>query len=177
MQFRSAVTLAFAAGLAVGCSSPEETGDAEAPEPVATQSPTPTPTTTNTPTDGQPLAEGEWFIEESASGASAAFGPPQTEAVLLIRCDKPTRTLTLTRAGDAEQAQTYTIEAGGQAATLDMEPVGGPLPTLEAEIDPGASVFSGFTEAGGVITMTSPDGEALRVPTAPGISRVFEACS
>ena len=172
MHFRAALTTAIAAGLATACSSPEESGETELPEPVLTQNPAPAAAP-----DGQPLAQGQWFIEENASGASAAFGPPESEAVLLIRCDRPTGTLTLTRAGDAEEAQTYTIEAGGRAATLDMQPTGGPLPTLEAEIEPTAPVFSGFTEPGGAITVSSPEGDTLRVPTAAGISRVFESCT
>ena len=56
-------------------------------------------------------------------------------------------------------------------------PTGGELPMLEEEIDRDMPIFKQFAETGTVITVTAPDGEALRLPGAPGIARVIEACS
>ena len=165
----SALALALAA-CSSGAGEADET--AAAPEPVMTQNPTPTAAP-----DGSPLAEGRWNITEDAGGASAAFGPPDGEALLVIACDRPSSTLTLVRSGAGEGAQQYVVEAGDAAASLDMMPIDGPLPTLRAEIASNAPVFAGFAEENNVITLSAPDGEALRVPSAQGIGRVFEACS
>ena len=172
----SAFLAASALALALtACSSGADEADetaASAPEPVMTQNPTPTAAP-----DGSPLAEGSWNITEDAGGASAAFGPPDGEALLVIACDRPSSTLTLVRSGAGEGAQQYVVEAGDAAASLDMMPIDGPLPTLRAEIASNAPVFAGFAEENNVITLSAPDGEALRVPSAQGIGRVFEACS
>lgn len=173
MQFRTAFTLALAAGLASACSSePEGSDEAAVPEPVMTQNPVPTAAP-----DGSPLTPGTWNITENAEETTAMFGEEATEADLVLTCNRASGAVTLTLASGNTGADTYIIEAGGQAASLDMQPTGGELPQMTAEIEPTASVFQGFMQENGVITINSADGsQALRVPSASGIYRVFAAC-
>lgn len=173
MQFRTAFTLALAAGLASSCSSePEGAEEAAVPEPVLTQSPVPTAAP-----DGSPLTPGSWNISENAEGTTAMFGEQATEADLSLTCNRASGAVTLTLASSNAEADTYIIEAGGQAASLDMQSTGGELPQMTAEIEPAAPVFQGFTQENGVITISSADGsDVLRVPSAYGIYRVFAAC-
>ena len=107
----------------------------------------------------------------------ARFGTMDGAPRVTMECDRATQMLTLTQAGSAEGRQTYVLEADGQRARLDMDPVGGGVPVLSAQIDGTQPVFEGFATTGRVITITSADGEVLRIPTAPGISRVIDACS
>ena len=106
MRYRPVPTIAAIASclLVAACSSSgeDDTADAEtAPVPVLTSN----PVVSEAP-DGSLMAEGEWFIEEDARGASARFGSPGSEARLSLICDAATQTLTLARAGDAESTQT-----------------------------------------------------------------------
>lgn len=173
MQFRTALALTLAAGLASACSSePEGTDDAAVPEPVMTQNPVPT-----TAPDGSPLTPGSWNISENAEGTTAMFGEEATEADLALTCNRASGAVTLTLASGNAEADTYIIEAAGQAASLDMQPTGGELPQMTAEIEPSAPVFQGFMQENGVITISSADGsQTLRMPSASGIFRVFAAC-
>ncbi len=168
------ILLAAAALVALGgCSQA-----ADEPEPIATPAPelTGNPVMTEAP-DGRPMTAGEWAIGEDASGAHARFGPPASEPVFAIECDTASQELVLSRPGGAEGEQTFVLAAGGERARVDMEPTGGDLPMLRAEINRAMPIFAAFSELDNVITLTGPDGEVLRMQGAPGISRVIEACA
>ncbi len=177
MQFRPVLTLACATGLLAACSSADDaeqdTASEAAPAPVLTSTPVPAAAA-----DGTPLAAGVWAISEDGSGASAAFGLPQSDALLVIACETATRQLTMSLESDLPGAQSFVIEAGGAAARLDMmSDTNDALPYQAADIARDAPVFGGFVQPNGVISITYPGGNVLRVPTAPGIRRVFEACA
>ena len=166
--------LCLAAGaLPASCASPEdEEAVARDPSPALTAN----PVMTQAP-DGSPMTPGEWVIGEDALGAHARFGPPASEPVLALECDAGAQVLTLARAGEAAGGQTYILEAGGQRARLDMAPTGGELPMLQAEVNRTMPIFRAFAQPGNAITVTAPDGAVLRLPGAPGIGRVIDACA
>lgn len=175
MLSRSALIAASAATLLAACSS--------ADEPVAEESPaTPAPVMTSTPTptvaaDGSPLAMGSWNINESATGASAAFGEAGSDALLSITCDAASKTLALAVSNSTPGNQTFVVQSGGTAARLDMVADGNSAtPRQVAPIAIDAPVFGGFVQPDGTIEISQPGGATLRVPSAPGIRRIFEAC-
>ena len=175
MLSRSALIAASAATLLAACSS--------ADEPVAEESPaTPVPAMTSTPTptvaaDGSPLAMGSWNINESATGASAAFGETGSDALLSVTCDAASKTLALAVSNSTPGNQTFVVQSGGTAARLDMVADGNSAaPRQVAPIAIDAPVFGGFVQPGGTIEISQPGGATLRVPSAPGIRRIFEAC-
>ncbi|GAA0275874.1 hypothetical protein GCM10009127_15640 [Alteraurantiacibacter aestuarii] len=174
MHLRSISALFIGTALLAACSSGEDVSEEEvqAPEPVLTS----TPVATAAP-DGSPLAEGQWTISEDANGASASFGPAGSDALVVIACTTASRALSMTVAGSSDGTQPYVIEAGGTAARLDMVSTGGTLPMMRADIARDAPVFGGFVMPGQAVSITAPDGSILRLPTAPGIRRVFEACA
>jgi hypothetical protein len=155
-----------------------------ADEPVAEETPAavPTPVLTSTPTptvapDGSPLALGAWTINESGTGASASFGPEGGDALLLVTCDAASKTLSLAISNATPGNQSFVVESGGTAARLDMVADGNAaLPRQVAQIAIDAPVFGGFVVPGGTIEISQPGGATLRVPSAAGIRRIFEAC-
>ncbi len=158
-----------------GCSRDNQDGDdavADRPEPVLRGN----PVMTQAP-DGSPMTPGEWDIGEDASGAHARFAVPGNEPVFAMECDAVTQSLTLSRADASPDAQAYVLEASGQRARVDMEPTRGALPMQRAAINKEMPLFAAFSNLGTVITVTGDDGETLRLPGAPGIRRVIEACS
>ncbi|TIX50473.1 hypothetical protein [Alteraurantiacibacter aquimixticola] len=175
MNMRFVAPLACAAALLSACSSADEPAEEAAPE-------TPAPVLTNSPTpiaapDGSPLAPGSWSINESASGASATFGQADTDPLVNITCNRESNGLTLSINTPKLGSQAWVIEAGGTAARLDTMSNGEVVPYQVAAIALDAPVFGGFVQPGGTIEMTGPAGEVIRLPTAPGIRRVFEACA
>ncbi len=176
MKSRSLLSLAVASSLLAGCNSAEEPAPVDSPvaEPVPVLTSTPTPTVAP---DGSPLAPGSWNISENGTGASASFGPADGEALLLVTCDAPSKTLVLSIANTTPGNQSFVVEAGGSAARLDMVADGNAqAPRQTAAIARDAPVFGGFVVPGGVIEVSQPGGSTLRVPSAAGIRRVFEAC-
>ena len=180
MRHPSLALLIPAALAACSSGTQEPAGDAmnAGSEPAGTPSPpvNENPIADAAP-DGQPFTAGQWYVEQQPSGTVAKFGPPQTEATLMVACDRASQEVTLTRAGSASAVQTHVIESGGRAARIDMAPGATELPTLTATVAPNAPVFAGFVQPGGAIMFTDPEGEVLRVPSAPGIRHVFEDCS
>lgn len=175
MHMRSFFALACTAGLLAACNSADEPvadDSAAAPIPVLTSTPTPT-----VAPDGSPLALGAWNITEDASGASASFGPQGGESLMLVTCDRASKTLSLAVSNATPGNQSFAVEAGGTAARVDMVADGNTaLPRQVAQIAIDAPVFGGFVVPGGVIEISQPGGAVLRVPAAVGIRRVFESC-
>ena len=175
MTFRHVFTLALAGALVTACNSSEDAEmaeDAAQPKPVLTQAPQPT-----TAPDGTALMTGGWRVNENAQGGTAMFGGEATEPDLTIDCEASTGTVTLRMARTADGPEAWRIDAGGEAARIDMTPKGGELPQITAEIDGGLAIFHAFSATGGIVSLTSPEGETMQFPTHPGISRVLDACS
>ena len=82
--------------------------------------------------------------------------------------------MTMTVASSSQTPEAWRLDAGGEAARVDMAPVDG---GLSAEIDPGLAIFHAFSTPGEVVVLTNPTGERMQFPTHPGISRVLDACS
>ena len=145
-------------------------GDTAPPQPELTQNAAPT-----VAADGGALTVGEWTIGEDAAGAHAMFGEANSEPRLVFACDSATHVLSMSRAGS--EAGAYVVEAGGQAARVDMATAGAEMPEVSAAIAPGAPVFAAATDPANTLSITSPGGDTIRMPGAPGLRRVLEACS
>lgn len=173
MKLRDALTLSLAAALVAACNNSDDADGAEeaaaAPEPVLTQAPQPTAAP-----DGSALVAGRWNIGESAQGGTASFGEDGAAPALSIDCEAISGTVRLEIASSSQTPESWRLDAGGEAARVDMTPVEG---GLSAEIDPGLAIFHAFSTPDQVVSLTSPTGERMQFPTHPGISRVLDACS
>ena len=106
-----------------------------------------------------PLAAGQWAYVATASGGEARFGTH-----LSLLCDKPTRTVTITRPGAPAAAlvivtdmQTRTIPPNGRLSAYD--------PLLDA------MAFSR-----GRILVSGGSAAVLAVPSWPEAARAIEDC-
>lgn len=172
LTLRSSLILGAAAALLAACNSPEDEASpppVEAPEPVLTQA----PLVTQAP-DGTKVAEGSWEVNEAASGAQAVFTGQDGVELVGLRCDVASGAVTMNIAADDGVPTSYRIDAGGEAARVDLVPANG---GLVAEIEPSLAIFYAFAQEGQVIALTSPAGMKTQYPTHPGIDRVLDACS
>lgn len=171
MQLRDVLALSIATALVAACNNSDDAADetAEAPEPVLTQAPQPTAAP-----DGSALVAGRWNVNESAQGGSAVFGEEGAAPALSINCETISGTVTLEIASSSQTPEAWRLDAGGEAARVDMAPVEG---GLSAEIDPGLAIFHAFSTPDQAVALTSPTGDRMQFPTHPGISRVLDACS
>ena len=170
MQLRDVLVLSIATVLVAACNNSDDAEEtAAAPEPVLTPAPQPTAAP-----DGSALVAGRWNVNETAQGGSAVFGEEGAAPALSINCEAISGTVTLDLASSSQTPEAWRLDAGGEAARVDMAPVEG---GLSAEIDPGLAIFHAFSTPDQVVALTSPTGERMQFPTHPGISRVLDACS
>ena len=106
-----------------------------------------------------PLTPGQWSYFSTATGSMASYG-----SVLSLRCDRATRTVTISRVG-AESA-VLTVATSSLTRTL---PVGGRLLANDALLDAMAFSRGRFLVAGG-------SGPILAVPSWPEAARSIEDC-
>lgn len=175
MRLRPVVFLGLATALLAACNDSDDAAPADemtAPAPVLI----PAPQATAAP-DGTALVAGSWDVNESAQGARAQYGDGISQPVLGIHCDAQTGALSLALASPPNGEEAWRLDAGGEAARLDMSPTTDGSNAIMAEIEGSLAIFHAFSTVGEIVTLTSPDGEKMQFPTHPGISRVLDACS
>ena len=106
-----------------------------------------------------PLAAGQWTYVATASGGEARFG-----SHLSLLCDKPTRTVTITRPGAPVAALTVVTDT--QARSL---PPNGRLSAYDPLLDSMAFSRGRYLVAGGSAAV-------LVVPSWPEAARAIEDC-
>ncbi|RJY08072.1 hypothetical protein D6201_00700 [Aurantiacibacter aquimixticola] len=144
----------------------------EAPQPVMTSAPTPIAAA-----DGTPIEPGQWFVTEDAEGARALFGAPRSDGKMILSCAYGASQVRFALESDASEPQSWRLDAGGEAARIDLEPSDGELPQLEAYVDQGLAIINALGASGQTFALTSPDGQRRQFPTHPGIRRVIAACT
>ncbi|AKQ41819.1 hypothetical protein CP97_06965 [Aurantiacibacter atlanticus] len=160
--------------LLTGCDASEET-EPVAKQPAAVQTPTPVATAA---ADGTSLAPGTWDITEDAYGAQAKFGVSPSQNSIIISCKSSVDALTISIRSDSVASEAWRLDAGGEAARIDLQTDGNPdFPYMVAQIDQGLGIIHALGEQGQVFTLTSPQGERLQFPSHPGIRRVISACN
>lgn len=171
MMFRRLMILGLGAAVLTACNNADDTTEDEvaAPPPVLTPAPTPTAAP-----DGTALVAGGWTVGEHAQGARAVYGEEGGAPKLTISCDRLSGVVTMDMASSAGAPEPWRLDAGGEAARIDMAPGGA---GLVAEIEPSLAIFHAFSVPGNVIVLTSPAGEPMQYGTHPGITRVLEACT
>ncbi|GAA5052220.1 hypothetical protein GCM10023208_12860 [Erythrobacter westpacificensis] len=172
MKLAHVLTLPLATLALAACNNSDDAAPAEevaAPEPELTPAPVATAAE-----DGTALMAGTWNVRETPEGGSAVFGEEGAAPALSFNCDAMSGTVTLDVASSSQTPEAWRVDAGGEAARLDMAPVEG---GLSAEIEPGLAIFHAFSTTGQVVSLTNATGEKMQFPTHPGISRVLDACS
>ena len=119
-----------------------------------------------------PQTPGDWYYEAGA----ARFGPPQSEALLVLRCDRVARTVDVVRTGSPPAATQMTIRTETMERGVSAAPVGGPLPTLVARIPARDPLLDAMAFSKGRFAVEAPGLATLYVPSYPEVTRVIEDC-
>ncbi len=167
---------------ALGCAAlaacvPPPPAPTPTPTPAPTPAPAPAPVPTPTPLPGTttwmdaPQTPGDWYYQAGA----ARFGPPQSEALLVMRCDRAAGVVEVARSGNVAATQmairTETMERGVAAA-----PAGGPLPTVVARIPGRDPLLDAMAFSKGRFAVEVAGLTTLYVPSYPEVTRVIEDC-
>lgn len=177
MLSRTIPILAATALLAACNSASEEPSSepqqAEAAQPVPVLTPAPTPTAA---ADGTALVEGAWTVAEGIDGARAYYAEDGLSPVLQFSCPRGEFAVSMFIASSGLEPEAWRLDAGGEAARIDMLPTTQPAQGQSAAVDQGLSIINALAVQGQTFTMTAPGGQRLQFPTHPGISRVLDAC-
>jgi hypothetical protein len=122
-----------------------------------------------------PLTPGNWFYRDEAAASQALFGPANSEASFIVRCDKARRQISLWREGltngNAMVVRT-TFTARNLPATVQREP----LPYVIATVGARDPILDSMAFSRGRFAIEAPGLPMLIVPAWPEPARVIEDC-
>ena len=163
--------LALAAGACVPRNEPAPT-----PPPRQAPPPTPLPSPPPPPAPGwedAPLTPGAWHYGSEPSGSQAAFGPPRSEPLFLLRCDRASRRVTLSREG---AAASFTVRTSTAARSLPATSRSAPLASLSASVAASDPLLDAIAFSRGRFAVDAPGLARLVLPAWPETARVAEDC-
>ena len=167
---------ALVAFLAAGCVPKPEPAPAPAPAPPAPRpAPRPVPVPPPAPRDWAdlPLTPGSWVYSSEAGGSRASFGASAGEARFVLRCERATRRIQLSREGTAAQ---LTVRTSYGARTLAAAAQGQPLPYATASLAATDALLDQIAFSRGRFSIEAPGQPQLVLPAWPEPARVVEDC-
>jgi hypothetical protein len=183
---RRFATLAAAVAVALSACAdeapPPKAQETEAP--VVTDNGTADDATDAPPDDAAPpedqlgsdeVMQGQWFAKTERGAPMALFGPPQTEANFLVRCEGDELVFTRSTPIDGNEAE-MELRAGGKTRTITTQPSPGPLPQTTGRLpasDPFAAVLAQTTQP---IAVRLDEGPFFRMPSHDRLREVVRNC-
>lgn len=143
------------------------------PAPTPTSAPAPSPALTGDWRDW-PLTPGDWTYRRTASGGIATFGTAGASPSVTLACDRPTRRLTLVRAGAAIGSTSMTIVTTSQTRTVSSraDGFGGMIASFAAT----DALLDAIGYSRGRFLLQQAGLPTLVIPAYPEIERVTEDC-
>jgi hypothetical protein len=121
------------------------------------------------------VMQGQWFAKTERGVPMALFGPPQTEANFLVRCEGDELVFIRSTPIDGNEAE-MELRAGGETRTITAQPSPGPLPQTTGSLpasDPFAAVLAQTTQP---IAVRLDDGPFFRMPSHDHLREVVRNC-
>lgn len=175
---RHAAIIVLPMGFVASCSAPPPS-PAPAPPPAPAPAPAPAPTAAPKPLPDDWRdweVKGDWFYREDERGAIALFGPANSEASFVVRCDKGERTIFLSRQGKVAGPVTMTIATSAETFALPAAPTGGAQPYVAAKVDPWSKLLDNMIFSRGKVAVTVAGLQSIAISSRPEIARTVEFC-
>jgi hypothetical protein len=123
----------------------------------------------------RPLSPGNWYYQASGSESRASFGAANSGAQFIVRCDRASRQITLSREGLATSGA-MTIRTSFTARALPATVQREPLPYLIASLGANDRILDSMVFSRGRFTVEAPGLPMLIIPAWPEPARVIEDC-
>jgi hypothetical protein len=120
-----------------------------------------------------PLAAGDWVYRQDERGSIALFGPPNTDALVTLRCDRAQQRIYLARAGSG--TGNIVIRSSSAMKEFVGAPTGG-MPYIATEIMPRDAILDAMIYSRGRIAIIVAGQTPLAIPSWAEIGRVVEDC-
>lgn len=158
------------------CSTPAPLPPAPPAPPLVVAPPKPVPVQEAAWTE-KALTPGDWVYRKDDRGSLALFGPPGSEALLLLRCEVSRRTLYMSAAGQfgTGVAGSLTIRTSSTMRKLAAANTGGDGRYVAVELTPRDTILDAMAFSRGRFAVQG-SGPTVVVPPWPEVSRVIEDC-
>ena len=172
--------LLLSISITVGC-VPQEEAPAPAPQPQrrpATPAPRPTPPPpppASSDWRDLPLSSGNWYYRDEGTASAAMFGPPNSEASFIVRCDRSARQVTLSREGTTTGSN-MTVRTSAGARNLAVTVRTEPLPYVSGSLAANDRFLDSIAFSRGRFTVEVPGTAMLVMPSWAEPARVVEDC-
>ncbi len=122
-----------------------------------------------------PLSGGNWYYSSQGATTQALFGPANSEAAFILRCERSRRQVTLSRAGTA-RGNVMTIRTTSGGRNLPVSVQAEPLPYAMAALPATDRFLDDIAFTRGRFTVEVPGTSMLVLPAWPEPARVIEDC-
>lgn len=122
-----------------------------------------------------PLSQGDWYYNNQPNGSQALFGPANSEAAFVVRCDRARRQIVLSREG-ATSGNAMTIRTTSGARTYPLSVQTEPLQYVFATTGASDPFLDEMVFSRGRFTVQVPGTPMLALPAWPEPARVIEDC-
>ena len=145
------------------------------PQPQPVPRPVPPPPPVSQDWRDLPLSQGNWYYNAQPGSTQALFGPANSEAAFIVRCDRARRQITLSREGTTT-GNTMTIRTTGAARTYPLSVQTDPLNYVYTTTTPADRFLDEIAFSRGRFSVEVPGTPRLLLPTWPEPARVIEDC-
>jgi hypothetical protein len=171
-RFAALITIT-AVGALAACVGPPS----QPPEPRPVQRPTMAPPPVAAPAPAlageSAVAPGIWIYGTDERGSRALFGRAETEALVVVRCERPARRIFLSVRGSAPD--TLTLRATSAVKAFAARPAGTTSDYVAVEIAPTDPILDALAFSRGRFAVALGT-RVTTVPAWPEFTRVVEDC-
>ena len=173
-RFGSALALVLATACVPQPRSAPPVQTLPAPAPTPTSTPAPAPVTSDWM--DAPQTPGDWRYTGAFAGGVAQFGDSGSEARFTIRCEAASRTIVLSRAGQASGASRMIVRTESQTRALAATAAASTLPAVEARIAATDRLLDAMALSKGRFAIELAGTPTLYLPSWAEVTRVIEDC-
>jgi hypothetical protein len=122
-----------------------------------------------------PLTPGAWYYRGEAATSQALFGPANSEASFIIRCERAARRVVLSREGTSS-GTAMTVRTTSTARSLPVSVQTEPLAYVMSGLSADDRLLDAIAFSRGRFTVEVPGTSMLVLPAWPEAARVVEDC-
>ena len=122
-----------------------------------------------------PLTAGTWYYRNEGAVSQAVFGPTQSEASFIVRCDRARRQVTLSREG-VSAGNMMTVRTSSGARNFPLSVQAEPRPYVSASLSANDRFLDGIAFSRGRFTIEVPGTSMLVLPAWAEPARAIEDC-
>jgi hypothetical protein len=119
---------------------------------------------------------GDWYYRHEGARSMALFGGRDTEAEFILRCERGSSTIVLSRASESSAPVSMRIRTETAERILTAAPEGGALPNVYASLPARDRLFDAMALSKGRFAVEVAGAPTLYVPSWAEVTRVIEDC-